>query len=393
MQIRWAIAAISLCASTLIAAAPAWQADQVYNAGDTVTVAGTDYRAQWWTRGQEPQQHTGPLGGGQPWLVLDPAQPPLACGDVWRNQSAYNGNAVVSRHGRNYLANWWSRANDPATAEHRAIWRDLGACNYVGQYTFNLTSQHVRALSFGADTAGTDYPIEVMLPDGFQPDQAYPVLYVLDWFLVADTFKQQFLDLRNAGKLKPFIVVGIGCADPEPACWLRRERDYTPTYWQPEEEYLGNTDPALRITGGGANFLAFLKHELIPRVETRYLTQPAQRGLHGTSLSGLLASHALVHDAALFGHYLINSPALWYHDYLLANEADAAPAEQFLGTPKVFLSMGGLEGSPYLEDTARFATTLSNKRLAVQHTVFPERTHETAAEVATTAGLSNAYGR
>ncbi|MBM3116170.1 alpha/beta hydrolase-fold protein [Jeongeupia naejangsanensis] len=393
MQTAWAAATLSLFTSAWLSAAPAWQPDQVYNAGDTVTVAGTDYRAQWWTKGQPPQQHAGPLGGGQPWLVLDPAQPPLACGDVWRDQTAYNGNAVVSRHGRNYLANWWTRGHAPETAENRAVWRDLGSCNYIGQYTFSLTSQHVQALTFGPDTAGTDYPIEVMLPDGFQPDQAYPVLYVLDWFLVADTFRQQFKDLHDAGKLRPFIVVGIGCADPEPACWLRRERDYTPTYWQPEEDYLGNTDPALRITGGGPNFLAFLKHELVPRIETRYLTLPAQRGLHGTSLSGLLASHALVHDAPLFGHYLINSPALWYHDYLLSGEAEAAPSEQYRGAQRVFLSMGELEDSPYLEDTARFAATLNSKQLTVQHTVFPGRTHQTAAEIATTEGLGYAYGR
>ncbi|GHD55343.1 carbohydrate-binding protein [Jeongeupia chitinilytica] len=392
MRTPWA-AALSLFASAWLSAAPAWQPDLVYNAGDTVTVAGTDYRAQWWTRGQSPQQHAGPIGGGQPWLVLDPAQPPLACGDAWRDGIAYNGNAVVSRQGRNYLAGWWTRGNDPASAGNRAVWRDLGDCNYTRQYTFTLTSRHVQPLTFGPDTAGNAYPIEVMLPDGFQPELAYPVLYVLDWFLLADTFRQQLQDLRDADRLQPFIVVGIGCADSEPACWLRRERDYTPSYWLAEEHFLGNTDPALRITGGGPGFLAFLKHELIPRIETHYLTRPADRGIHGTSLSALLVSHALVHDSALFGHYLINSPALWYHDNQLAGEAQTGSAERYRGVESVFLSMGELEGSPYLEDTARFAAVLAGKTVPVRHVVLPARTHESAALAASREGLPYAYGR
>ncbi|BCL74435.1 hypothetical protein JHS3_01710 [Jeongeupia sp. HS-3] len=393
MRTTLAAAAIAILASACLAAAPAWQNDRAYQAGDTVTVAGTDYRAQWWTQGQPPQSHAGAPGSGQPWLRLDPTQPPLACGDVWRGQTAYSGNAVVSHQGRNYLANWWTRGSNPASGESREVWRDLGRCNYVSQYTFTLASTQVQPVTFGPDTAGTDYPIEVMLPDGFQPDRAYPVLYVLDWFLVADTFKQQHRALSDAGRLQPFIVVGIGCADAEAVCWLRRERDYTPSYWLPEEHYLGNTDPALRITGGGPNFLAFLKHELIPRIETRYLSQPAERGIHGTSLSALLAGHALVHDSGTFGRYLVNSPALWYHDGRLAGEAQASPAEQYSGVRKVYLSMGSLEDSPYLLDTARFAATLGDKGLAVRHSVLPGQTHESAAEVASTEGLLYAYPR
>jgi len=31
-----------------------WKADVVYNGGDTTTYEGSEYRAKWWTRGDNP---------------------------------------------------------------------------------------------------------------------------------------------------------------------------------------------------------------------------------------------------------------------------------------------------------------------------------------------------
>ncbi|SMC29660.1 Predicted hydrolase of the alpha/beta superfamily [Andreprevotia lacus DSM 23236] len=381
-----------LLAAAITHAAPAWQNMQVYQAGDTITEAGIDYRAQWWTQGQTPQQHSGPPGSGQPWLVLNPAEPPLACGDAWRPGTAYNGNSVVSRQGRNYLASWWSSGSDPAI-NASSPWRDLGSCNYLASYSYDVTAQQVQPLAFAGQTLSANYRIQVRLPAQFNPDRAYPVLYVLDWFVLGAGVTVQYQALEASGKIQPLILVGVDCPDSIDACWLRRERDYTPAWWQAEEDYLGNTDPNLQITGGGPRLLALLRDQVIPRIETRYLANTAARGLHGTSLSGLFAADVLVRQPGSFGRYLINSPSLWYQDGLLISQAQAAPASQFATVQHAFFSMGELEGQPYLQDTATLASVISARQVPVQNAVFAGRDHETAGLDATTAGLLSAYPR
>ncbi len=51
--------------------APAWSATQVYVAGNTASVNGINYRANWWTQGQNPVTNNGVYpGSGQPWTSL-----------------------------------------------------------------------------------------------------------------------------------------------------------------------------------------------------------------------------------------------------------------------------------------------------------------------------------
>ena len=47
--------------------APAWSSSQVYTGGMTASVNGINYVANWWTEGQNPATNNGPAGSGQPW--------------------------------------------------------------------------------------------------------------------------------------------------------------------------------------------------------------------------------------------------------------------------------------------------------------------------------------
>ncbi|MCA5922217.1 carbohydrate-binding protein [Curtobacterium oceanosedimentum] len=55
-----AVAATPACAS-------AWNAGTAYNGGATVSENGSNYRANWWTQGDDPATHSGATGSGQPW--------------------------------------------------------------------------------------------------------------------------------------------------------------------------------------------------------------------------------------------------------------------------------------------------------------------------------------
>ncbi len=49
------------------ACAPAWSAGTVYTGGNTASENGINYLANWWTQGDAPATHNGGAGSGQPW--------------------------------------------------------------------------------------------------------------------------------------------------------------------------------------------------------------------------------------------------------------------------------------------------------------------------------------
>ncbi|MBZ0221502.1 MAG: carbohydrate-binding protein [Dokdonella sp.] len=51
--------------------ATAWSASTAYNGGDVASQNSVNYRANWWTQGDEPASHNGAPGSGQPWTVVE----------------------------------------------------------------------------------------------------------------------------------------------------------------------------------------------------------------------------------------------------------------------------------------------------------------------------------
>ncbi|WP_266181487.1 carbohydrate-binding protein [Dyella humicola] len=54
-------------AQSLPACAAAWSASAVYTAGNTASESGINYKANWWTQGNDPATNNGGSGSGQPW--------------------------------------------------------------------------------------------------------------------------------------------------------------------------------------------------------------------------------------------------------------------------------------------------------------------------------------
>ena len=50
--------------------APAWSQTQVYTAGNQASLSSINYRANWWTLGENPSTHNGGPGSGQPWTNI-----------------------------------------------------------------------------------------------------------------------------------------------------------------------------------------------------------------------------------------------------------------------------------------------------------------------------------
>jgi predicted alpha/beta superfamily hydrolase len=133
--------------------------------------------------------------------------------------------------------------------------------------------------SITSTVGGLEYRIDVSLPPEYKTATAerYPTIYLLDgnleFAIAAET--QRLVNMEGVPDL---IIVGIGYQEDDPAVYTEayaanRTRDYTPTA------------PAEEPGGGQARaFLAFLRDELIPLIDRRYRTDPADRALCGHSL-------------------------------------------------------------------------------------------------------------
>lgn len=95
--------------------------------------------------------------------------------------------------------------------------------------------------------------------------------------------------------------------------------------------------------GDAPKFLAFLKEELMPLVETNYPADASQRLLMGSSYGGLFTLYAMFAAPELFSGYVSASPAVPFGNRAIFKQ-EAEYAAQHHNLPvKLFLSVGELE--------------------------------------------------
>ena len=226
-------------------------------------------------------------------------------------------------------------------------------------------------LSVTSEAGGIPYRIDVSLPPKYSATTAdrYPTLYLLDGNLEFAMAVQTHRMMHIDGLVPDMIIVGIGYQENDPAVYTpaysaNRTRDYTPTNVA--------DDP-----GGGqaAAFLAFLRDQLIPMIDRRYRTDPADRGLGGHSLGGLFTTYTLLHEPTLFRRYWLGSPSLWWDRQVAFRWLDTATAPP-TGT-RVFLSVGEFESEVMVDPMKRLAAGLKSRfpRLEVESNVHPGENH------------------
>ena len=191
-----------------------------------------------------------------------------------------------------------------------------------------------------SEILGESRILNVMLPHGFHPDSAYPLIYVLDGSLHEDIIHLaglvQFFRLQF--QMPPAILIGIANVD--------RQRDFTFPSSLPElqEKY--------PTTGHSEAFIHFLAEEVKPFIRQQYRGNGAEY-LIGQSLGGLLATEILLTKPELFTHYFIISPSVWWDNESLLDRAPALLAEQKQQPGRfVYLSVGKQE-HPIMKRGAR----------------------------------------
>lgn len=141
----------------------------------------------------------------------------------------------------------------------------------------------------------------------------YETLYVPDGGIGED-FPHVARDVDaaiRAGEMQPTILVGIENT--------QRRRDMTgPTSVAGDREIAP-------VVGGSAGFRAFIRDELVPRIERSYPTA-GPRAIIGESLAGLFVLESLLLSPDLFDTWISLSPSLWWNDEALVRTAGAGLA-------------------------------------------------------------------
>ncbi len=87
-----------------------WDSGKIYNTGDTVVYNEVTYKANWWTKGEQPDQ-----SGAWSEVIPDDGQV-----RAWRADLVYNSGDKVSHDGVTYTAAWWTKGEEPGVA---GVWK------------------------------------------------------------------------------------------------------------------------------------------------------------------------------------------------------------------------------------------------------------------------------
>ena len=208
--------------------------------------------------------------------------------------------------------------------------------------------------------------LNIVLPDKFDKQKAYPVIYLLDGSVNEDIIHisglVQFFNMMF--QMPDFIVVGIANTD--------RKRDFTfPTSLKDlKEKY--------PTTGGSASFIAFIEKELQPYINSTFKTTGIKY-LVGQSLGGLLATEILLKKPWLFSHYFIVSPSLWWNNETLLDESRSLLQNQPDTGLYVYVSVGS-EGrlmESAAEKLVKVLKKSGKKNLTVDYMPLPKENHAT----------------
>lgn len=233
-----------------------------------------------------------------------------------------------------------------------------------------------------------------------KPLEKWPVVYVTDgdWYFGLVTAIVRSLGWFGENTTDA-IVVGIGYPEvqnPQEALCdqiARRLYDLSPVRDEGFQKVIEDIVMRPVPTGGGSDFLNFIKHELIPVIEQDFQADPRKRILVGHSAGGLFTTFALFEEPGLFDTYIIGSPSLWWGDRFLFKREELYAKRHKKLAAKVHLWVGDCEESfdyTGVSDMIRFGAILESRKykgLTLVKQVFADLKHNEVIAPGFLAGL------
>ena len=226
------------------------------------------------------------------------------------------------------------------------------------------------------------------------------------------TFADLTRMMQAFGDVQRFIMVGIGYPGENVLSGMRlRTRDLTPVEDSGEfpvpdvwdalvPGVLASTE---KPSGGAAEFLRFIRDQLVPFIDELYPTIPGDRGYWGDSLGGLFGLYVLFNEPDAFNRYLIGSPSIWWEDENILQQAEEFIAHHDKLDARMFMAVGGLEevdpeGLPFrmVTNVGRLERMLREANLEgfeLSTRVFADETHVTVIPLNYYRGIQMVYGR
>ena len=179
-------------------------------------------------------------------------------------------------------------------------------------------------IKFNSRIMGEERTIWIRVPASYyeasSSTQTYPVIYVLDgksaFFPVTGVVSFMSEEDHVNYQIPEMIVVGV---DTE-----NRFRDLTPIKSTKQANGEESKTPEQKLmmsgSGGGEQFLNFLKEEVFTYIEKNYRTNPF-RIYVGHSLGGLTATYTFLKHPDLFNATISIDPSLWWDGAKYVNEA------------------------------------------------------------------------
>lgn len=162
-----------------------------------------------------------------------------------------------------------------------------------------------------------NHQLWIHVPSVEQPENGFPVLYVLDGNaytkLICETMELQINNSKRTG-VSPMIIVGIGYQGDGRLFKQQRTRDFT----TPSLKNNGHPRGAnlSEFAGGILDFQLELDG-IKSYIEEHFPVDKMHQGIFGHSLGGLFVCESLYIDKPQFSHYMAISPSLWWNEHEL----------------------------------------------------------------------------
>tara|TARA_R110002020_G_scaffold48223_7_gene137445 strand:- start:269 stop:1060 length:792 start_codon:yes stop_codon:yes gene_type:complete len=213
----------------------------------------------------------------------------------------------------------------------------------------HLEAQQIIHHSFKSEVLKENRDVWICLPPDFQPDQEYPILYMMDGQNLLYDSLAYFGTWKIQSKIQELHAHGLNLiiiAVANAGSGRGRSKDYS---WF---ENKGNP------SGKGDKFLKFMSEELIPELESKYKTVSGKRGIMGSSLGGLISLQALIEHPEVFQLGGIFSASFWFNpEAMKENYLNRIQSNQ-----RLYLIIGENEGGgiPMANDQRQVSAILSS---------------------------------
>jgi predicted alpha/beta superfamily hydrolase len=231
---------------------------------------------------------------------------------------------------------------------------------------------------------GADYTVYVDVPERTSSLGPLQAVLLMDGDFLFDPAVRAVRSLREAGRLPPVAVVGVGYGASFGKPGNLRGRDYTPT--------ASAEEPG---SGGADLFLDYLSGTLWPELASRHPLRETGRVLAGHSLGSLLVLHALFQARPFFDLALASAPSIWWDNRSILGLISGLRDRQAGLAGSLYLGVGANDSPSMLADLGLLERQLSDRPFSGLRVVserFSGRDHYDVVPLTLSAGLASLLG-